>query len=309
MKIYYGFDEVENIKNAVVTVGSFDGVHMGHQVILNKLKELARIEDGESVVITFYPHPRKVLYPETTGKDLLMINTRKEKIHLLERAGIDHLIFVEFTRDFSNTSSAEFVEEYLIKRLHTKVYVTGQNHHFGKNRDGDIDELQKLGKELNFQVELIHLQDIQNVDVSSTLIRESIIRGKLNTANLYLTHPYFVIGQLSNGSQLYKRMGYNTYRMDLGDKYKLIPPCGSYKIRINIGGNVHNGIALISTCTNSLNESVLDIYIKSLDSIKTITKDVIVYFLEELNVQNDEKKGSLLNSIMMKDLIRFDSNG
>lgn len=309
MKIYYGFEEVEHIKNAVVTVGSFDGVHMGHQVIINKLKELARLEEGESVVITFYPHPRRVLYPDTTGKDLLMINTRKEKIHLLERAGIDHLIFVEFTRDFSNTSSAEFVEEYLIKKLHTKVYVTGQNHHFGKNRDGDIDELQKLGHQLNFQVELIHLQDIQNVDVSSTLIRESIIRGKLNTANLYLTHPYFVIGQLSNGSQLYKRMGYNTYRMELGDKYKLIPPCGSYKIRINIGGNVQNGIALISTCTNSLSESVLDIYIKSLENVNSMSKDVIVYFLEELNVQDDEKKGSLLNSIMMKDLIRFDSNG
>lgn len=309
MKIYYGFDEVESIKNAVVTVGSFDGVHMGHQVILNKLKELSRVEDGESVVITFYPHPRKVLYPETSGKDLLMINTRKEKIHLLERAGIDHLIFVEFTRDFSNTSSAEFVEEYLIKKLQTKVYVTGQNHHFGKNRDGDISELQKLGANLNFKVELIHLQDIQNVDVSSTLIRESIIRGRLNTANLYLTHPYFVIGQLSIGSQLYKRMGYNTFRMDLGDKYKLIPPCGSYKIRINISGNVHNGIALISTCTNSLNESVLDIYIKSIESFKNLSKDVIIYFLEELNVQDDEKKGSLLNSIMMKDLIRFDSNG
>jgi len=309
VKIYYGFDEVEDIKNAVVTVGSFDGVHMGHQVIINKLKEIARIEEGESVVITFYPHPRKVLYPETSGKDLLMINTRKEKIHLLERAGIDHLIFVEFTREFASTSSAEFVEEYLIKRLHTKVYVTGQNHHFGKNRDGDIDELQKLGKLLNFQVELIHLQDIQNVDVSSTLIRESIIRGRLNTANLYLTHPYFVIGQLSSGSQLYKRMGYNTFRMDLGDKYKLIPPCGSYKIRINFGGNIQNGIALISTCNNSLNESVLDIYIKSVENLSSLNKDVIVYFLEELNVQNEEKKGSLLNSIMMKDLIRFDSNG
>lgn len=308
MKIYYGFDEVENIKNAVVTVGSFDGVHMGHQVIINKLKELARIQEGESVVITFHPHPRRVLYPETTGKDLLMINTRKEKIHLLERAGIDHLIFVEFTKDFSNTTSAQFVNEYLIKKLNTKVYVTGQNHHFGKNRDGDIDELTKLGNELNFKVELIHLQDIQNVDVSSTLIRESIIRGKLNKANLYLTHPYFVIGQLSTGSQLYKRMGYNTFRMDLGDKYKLIPPCGSYKVRINFSGRIDDGIALISTCTNSLNESVLDIYTKKMDIHHLQVKDVIIYFLEELNVQDEEKKGSLLNSIMMKDLIRFDSN-
>lgn len=309
MKIYYGFDEVEQIKNAVVTTGSFDGAHMGHQKILGRLKELAKESDGESVVITFYPHPRKVLYPETSGKDLLMINTRKEKIHLLEKAGIDHLIFVEFTLDFADTTSAEFVKEYLVKILNTKIYVTGQNHHFGKNRDGDIDELNKLGSELDFRVELIPLQDIQNVDVSSTLIRESIIRGRLEKANLYLTHPYFIIGHLQLGSQLYKRMGYQTYRIDIADKYKLIPPCGSYRIKINFNGTIENGVALISTCTNSLAESVLDVYVKNLDRKDVTGREIVIYFVEELNVQDEEKKGSLLNSIMMKDLIRFDSNG
>lgn len=309
MKIYYGFDEVDHIKNAVVTTGSFDGVHMGHQQILSKLKELSNKSDGESVVITFYPHPRKVLYPETTGKDLLMINTRKEKIHLLEKAGIDHLIFVEFTLEFANTSSAEFVENYLIEKLKTKIYVTGQNHHFGRNRDGDIDELQKLAHKLNFKVELIPLQDIQNVDVSSTLIRESIIRGRLNKANIYLTHPYFIIGRFQAGSQLFKRMGYHTFQLEIAEKFKLIPPCGSYKVRINAGGQIENAIALISTCNNSLNESVLDIYLKNVNRVDLTGKEIVVYFMEELNVQDDEKKGSLLNSIMMKDLIRFDSNG
>lgn len=309
MKIYYGFDEVENITNAVVTTGSYDGVHMGHQKILSRLKELAIESGGESVVITFYPHPRKVLYPETTGKDLLMINTRKEKIHLLEKAGIQHLIFVEFTREFAETTSAQFVEEYLVNKLNTKIYVTGQNHHFGKNRDGDIDELQKLSKELDFSVELIPLQDIQNVDVSSTLIRESIIRGRLEKANLYLTHPYFIIGQLQLGSQLYKRMGYQTYRIDIAEKFKLIPPCGSYRIKINFQGHIETGIALISTCTNSLNESVLDVYVKNIDRRDVTGREIVIYFVEELNVQDEEKKGSLLNSIMMKDLIRFDSNG
>ena len=309
MKIYYGFDEVEKIPNAVVTTGSFDGVHMGHQKILSRLKELANESEGESVVITFYPHPRKVLYPETTGKDLLMINTRKEKIHLLEKAGIQHLIFVEFTREFANTTSAEFVEDYLVKKLNTKIYVTGQNHHFGRNRDGDIEELKKLASDMNFKVELIPLQDIQNVDVSSTLIRESIFRGKLDKANVYLTHPYFIIGQLQNGSQHYKRMGYHTFRIEIAEKYKLIPPCGSYRVKVNFHGHVENGIALISTCTNSLTESVLDIYVKNLNRRDLFGREIVIYFAEELNVQDDEKKGSLLNSIMMKDLIRFDSNG
>lgn len=308
MKIYYGFSEVKHIKKAVVTTGSFDGVHLGHQLILSKLKETAKKEGGESVIITFYPHPRKVLYPDTTGKDLLMINTQKEKIHLLEKAGIDHLILVEFTKDFSNTTSAEFVEEYLMKKLHTSKIVTGKNHHFGKNRDGDIEELQLLGKKHNFKVELIPLQDIQNVDVSSTLIRESIIRGKIKTANTYLTHPYFIIGQFTKGSSMYKRMGYNTYRIEIKEKYKLVPPCGSYKIDVVINGITQKGIGLISTCNNSLAESTLDIYIKNAINSNEPDKDVIILFIEELNIQNDEKKGSLLNSIMMKDLIRFDSN-
>lgn len=308
MKIYYGFDEVEKIKNAVVTTGSFDGVHMGHQKILSRLNDLAKESDGESVVITFYPHPRKVLYPDTAGKDLLMINTRKEKIHLLEKAGIQHLIFVEFTHDFANTTSAEFVSDYLVKKLNTKIYVTGQNHHFGRNRDGDIDELKKMAEEMEFKVELIPLQDIQNVDISSTLIRESIFRGKIEKANLYLTHPYFVIGQLQDGSQQFKRMGYQTFKVVIAEKYKLIPPCGSYRVKVNFQGHIEAGIALISTCTNSLAESVVDVYIKNLDRRDVFGNEIVIYFVEELNVQDDEKKGSLLNSIMMKDLIRFDSN-
>ncbi len=307
MKIYYGFDEVKHIKNAVVTTGSFDGVHMGHQVILQKLNEIAKKENGESVLITFYPHPRKVLYPETAGKDLLMINTRKEKIQLLEKAGIDHLIFVEFTKAFSETTSAEFVEEYLIKKLHTRKIVTGENHHFGKNRNGDIEELIELGTQNNFSVELIPHQDIQNVDVSSTLIRESIIRGKIEKANVYLTHPYFIIGRFAPGSPMYKRMGYITHRIEIGEKYKLLPPCGSYQVEVIEAGIAQKGIALISTCTNSLSESVLDIYVKK-PVLSNTNKDIAVLFIKELNIQDNEKKGSLLNSIMMKDLIRFDSN-
>ena len=308
MKIYYGFDQVKHIKNAVVTTGSFDGVHLGHQLILRKLQEIAKNENGESVVITFYPHPRKVLYPNTEGKALLMINTQDEKIELLEKSGLDHLIFVKFTKEFANTSAAEFVEEYLIKKLNTSKIVTGKNHHFGKNRDGDIEELRVLGDKHDFEVELIPLQDIQNVDVSSTLIRESIIRGKIKTANAYLIHPYFIIGKLAKGSTMYKRMGYQTYRIEVSDKYKLLPPCGSYSVNVRYRENIYPGIALISSCGNSLAYSAVDIYFKARNTSLDFDKDIGVFFLEELNIQDKDKKGSLLNSIMMKDLIRFDNN-
>jgi riboflavin kinase/FMN adenylyltransferase len=308
VKIYYGFDQVTHIQNAVVTTGSFDGVHLGHQLILRKLQELAKKENGESVVITFYPHPRKVLYPNTKGKALLMINTQDEKIELLEKSGLDHLIFVKFTKEFANTSAAEFVEEYLIKKLNTSKIVTGKNHHFGRNRDGDIEELKLLGDKHHFGVELIPLQDIQNVDVSSTLIRESIIRGKIKTANTYLTHDYFIIGKLAKGSAMYKRMGYQTYWVEVSDKYKLVPPCGSYSIHIRYGASMYPGIALISTCGNSMAETALDIYFKPKNITLDFDRKIGVFFLEELNIQDKDKKGSLLNSIMMKDLIRFDNN-
>lgn len=308
VKIYYGFKNVEEIKNAVVTTGSFDGVHLGHQVILKRLTKLAKKEQGESVLITFYPHPRKVLYPNTQGKDLLMINTRKEKIDLLEKAGIDHLIFVEFTKEFARTSGVEFVEEYLIKKLHTKKIVTGENHHFGKNRHGDIEELQRLGQKNGFEVVLIPHQDIQKVDVSSTIIRESIIQGKVKKANTYLTHPYFIIGKFIKGSSLFHRMGYETYQMDITEEYKLLPPCGSYHIIVNVQGFSQKGLAFISACTNSLNESTMDIYIKNAVHASQLQNDIGVYFMEEQSLKDDNRKGSLLNSIMMKDLIRFDNS-
>jgi len=306
VKIHYGFEDIEHIKNAVITTGSFDGVHMGHQVILRKLIELAAKENGESVLITFYPHPRLVLYPDSSGKDLLMINTRKEKILLLEKAGLDHVIFVKFTKEFSETSSVDFVKEYLINKLHARKIVTGENHHFGKNRTGDIDELKKLGASNNFEIALIPHQDIQNVDISSTLIRASIIRGKIEKANTYLTHPYYIIGNLTKGSKSFKKMGYTTYNIEIEEKNKLLPPCGSYLVDVMIKSVSKKGIVLISKCSNSLLDSVVDIYIKG--EIANLETDIVLLFKKEINVQDQEKKDSLLNSIMMKDLTRFANN-
>ena len=148
MNIYFGFDEVKKIKNAVVTTGSFDGVHLGHKLILKRLSDAAHRVDGETVLITFYPHPRQVLYPDTLGKDLLMINSRQEKIDLLREAGLDNIIFVKFTKEFAATSANDFIKSYLVDKLNVKKIITGINHHFGKNREGDIEELKLLEKEL-----------------------------------------------------------------------------------------------------------------------------------------------------------------
>ena len=166
MKIFKNFDEAESIHNAVVTTGSFDGVHIGHKVILQRLKKLADETGGETVLITFHPHPRKVLYPDTAGKDLYLINSQREKIELLEKAGLDNLIIVDFTVEFSKITSVDFVKNILLNKVHARKIVIGFNHHFGHNREGDYEELRKLGIEYGFDVEEIPEQDIQNETVS-----------------------------------------------------------------------------------------------------------------------------------------------
>ena len=151
VKIFHGFDEVGSIRNAVVTTGSFDGVHVGHKVILERLKKLAVETGGETVLITFHPHPRKVLYPETAGKELYLINSQREKIELLRKAGLDNLIIVEFTLEFSKITSVDFVKNILLNKLHAGKIVIGFNHHFGHNREGDYEALRNLGRNMGLK--------------------------------------------------------------------------------------------------------------------------------------------------------------
>ena len=170
MKIFKSFEEASGIRNPVVTTGSFDGVHIGHKTILKRLKMLAEKHDGESVLITFDPHPRKVLYPETSGKDLRLINSQQEKLELLRGAGLDNIIIVEFTRDFARTTSEEFVREYLHGILKAKVVVVGFNHHFGFNKEGDYRKLWEMREKYSFEAEEIPEQEVQHETVSSTKI-------------------------------------------------------------------------------------------------------------------------------------------
>ncbi|HNY15152.1 MAG TPA: adenylyltransferase/cytidyltransferase family protein, partial [Bacteroidales bacterium] len=185
MRIFRGFENVDEIRNPVVTTGSFDGVHIGHKTILNRLRLLADRYQGESVLITFDPHPRKVLYPETAGKGLRLINSQEEKMELLRKAGLDNLIIVEFTREFSRTTSEEFVRDYLHGKLKAKVVVVGFNHHFGFNKEGDYKQLWGWREKFKFEAEEIPEQEVQHETVSSTKIRKAISEGYIQRANAY----------------------------------------------------------------------------------------------------------------------------
>ncbi|MDP4266463.1 MAG: riboflavin kinase [Bacteroidota bacterium] len=241
MRIFYNLDELEVIKNPVVTTGSFDGVHIGHKVIIDRLNQIAKNINGESVLITFHPHARHVLYPET---ELLLINTQREKIELLKKANLNNLIIINFTREFSKTSSKDFVTKILLDKLHAKVIVVGFNHHFGHNREGNYSYLYDMRKDYNFDVEEIPEQDIENEFVSSTKIRKSLLDGNIQRANAYLDHQYIIIGKLTNGNPDYRILGLPTMKIEIEECHKLIPPDGIYAVHTIIDGKYIKGMMI-----------------------------------------------------------------
>jgi len=194
MRVFNNFESASVIRNPVVTTGTFDGVHVGHKMILNRLNKLSRDVDGESVLITFHPHPRIVLYPESAGRGLKLISSHEEKIELLRKAGLKNLIIIEFTHEFAKTSSTRFVADYLHGILRSRVIVVGHNHHFGFNQEGDYRQLWAMRSKYGFDAEEIPMQEVQNEIVSSTKIREAITEGYIQRANAYLDHYYIIIG-------------------------------------------------------------------------------------------------------------------
>jgi len=232
LKIYYDLEHLEGIRNAVVTTGSFDGVHSGHKAILERLKKSAFEIGGETVLITFHPHPRKVLYPDTYGKDLRLITSSREKIELLSRAGLDHLIIVNFTKEFSEISSLKFVREILLKKLHARMIITGYNHHFGHNREGDTELMRQIGEQYGFDVEEIPEQEVQQESVSSVTIRKALQEGDLQRANRYLDHNYIITGTCTMMNPQSLDSPYLHYSVQLEEETKLLPPDGTYPVII-----------------------------------------------------------------------------
>lgn len=232
MKIYNHIDEFKAIKNAVVTIGTFDGVHVGHQKILGRLKELAEQMDGESVILTFFPHPRMILHPEDLN--LKMITTMAEKAALLEKAGIDHLIITPFTRDFSNQLPEDYIKKVLVEKIGTKKIVIGYDHRFGKDRQGSLKDLQRLSGTYGFEVEKIPEQDVNDVAVSSTQIRTSLLSGDVDTANKFLGYPFTLTGRVVRGDQVGRTLGYPTANLFVEEAYKLIPGDGIYAVLVEI---------------------------------------------------------------------------
>jgi len=235
MKIYHQLADFHPPHYSVVTSGTFDGVHLGHQKILGRLKELAARKQGETVLLTYWPHPRLILQPE--DNNLRLLTTLTEKVKLLEELGVDHLIILPFTKELSQMSSEEFIREILVEKIQTKTLVIGYDHKFGKNREGSFEYLQSHSHLFGFDMEEISRQDVDDLAVSSTKIRTALAQGDISTASKYLGRPYFLSGQVVKGQQIGRSIGFPTANIHVVDNYKLLPRDGAYAVYAEVGAN------------------------------------------------------------------------
>jgi riboflavin kinase/FMN adenylyltransferase len=240
MKIYEGLEGFTPVKNAVVTSGTFDGVHLGHQKILNRIREIARNISGETVLITFWPHPRLVLYPNE--HNLRLLSTFEEKAKLLRQLGIDHLITIPFTQEFSQLSSEEFIKKVLIEAIQTKMLVIGYDHRFGKNREGSFEYLKANSSDFGFELEEISRQDVEEIAVSSTKIRKALESGDVKTAETCLGRPYELNGLVIKGQQIGRSIGFPTANIHIPNDYKLIPKDGVYAVEASVDGTLYKAM-------------------------------------------------------------------
>ena len=240
VRIYKGIDELGEFKNSVVTIGTFDGVHKGHQKILSRLNKLAVEISGESILFTFYPHPRMVVFPD--NHNLKLIQTIDEKIDSLEKLGLDNLIIYPFTKAFSRLTAFEFVRDILVEKLKVKTLVIGYDHQFGRNREGDLEFLKETAKIFDFKVEEISAEEVQEVNVSSTKIRQSLLEGDIEKTNGFLGRPFRYSGVVVEGQKIGRTIGFPTANIEIKNQHKILPKDGVYAVRVQIGGALIDGM-------------------------------------------------------------------
>jgi riboflavin kinase/FMN adenylyltransferase len=317
LKVYRGIQNFSPIKNAVVTIGTFDGVHLGHKKIIDRLRDFAFASEGETVVVTFQPHPRLVLFPD--DNDLRLLNTDEEKMQLLEKAGVDHVAVIDFTREFSRLSSLEFVRDILVNKIGAKKLVIGYDHHFGRNREGSFEDLRELAPLYGFGVEEIPAQDIDHVAISSTKIRHALSEGDMSVANSFLGYSYSISGIVVKGNQRGRTIGFPTANIRVSDRFKLIPGNGVYAIKIKVKDRIHKGMLNIGIRpTVEGTELTIEAHIFNF-SEDIYDQEVRMYFLERIRdevkfanleelkaqLQKDQEQAQLLMRTNEKEYVVF----
>ncbi len=291
---------LKQLSGSIVTIGTFDGVHIGHQKIIKRLIKVGKEKELKSVVLTFFPHPRMVLQKNS---DLKLLNTIEEREAILESLGLDQMVTKTFTKEFANMSAQDFVKTILVNALNAKYIIIGYDHQFGKDRSANIDDLKTFGLEFGFEVEEISAQDVEDVSVSSTKIRTALQQGDIATANAYLGYPYFITGAVIKGKGLGKQLGFPTANIHIEEDYKLIPKDGVYVVNGIVRGKTVFGMMNIGT-NPTVDGSHQTIEVYFFDFNEDIYNEKIkVEFLERLRDEHKFESVELLQKQLKKDEI------
>jgi len=266
LKIYHSISNFKNVQKPILTTGTFDGVHFGHRKIIQRLSEIAVNEGGQSAILTFYPHPRMVLFPD--DHQLQLINTLDEKIRLLEKAGVQHLIIHPFTKEFSRTTSLSFVRDIIVNQLNTHKLVIGYDHHFGRNREGTFEHLKEFAPVYGFEVEEIPAQLLDDVKVSSTKIRNALLNGQVDLAYHFLNYHYELSGTVVKGNEVGRSINFPTANLFVDDTTKLIPKPGVYAVKVDVQNHCFDGMMNIGTNpTLGNNKQSIEVHIFDFDKL------------------------------------------
>lgn len=284
LKTNFSLYTFKPLQPTIITIGTFDGVHLGHQSILKKLAEAKENGIYETLLLTFFPHPRMVLQQDTSIK---LLNTIEEKAELLDKFGIDNLIIHPFDAAFSNLSAEEFVKEILVDKLNIHKIIIGHDHRFGKNRTADINDLVSFGKKYGFEVEQISAQEIDEIAISSTKIRKALLEGDIQLANQYLGYSYFISGKVIDGKKIGRTIGFPTANIEVKENYKLLPKNGVYIVSSQINNTMYYGMMNIGhNPTLGKNEQSIEVHFFELNE-DIYNKNLEISFLEHIR---DEKK-------------------
>ena len=266
MQVYRSIEHLPGFKNAVITIGTFDGVHQGHQKIIAALKQEAAQVHGETIILTFHPHPRKII---NTAEPLQLINTLDEKISLLEKTGIDHLVVVPFTPSFANQTADEYIENFLVQKFQPSCIIIGYDHHFGKDRKGNYQFLQKSTAKYNYRLVEIPKHLLDEIAVSSTKIRNAILESDISTANKLLGYSFFFEGEVIKGDQLGRTLGYPTANLKYLDEDKIHLGYGVYAVYAEVDGQLKKGMLSIGN-RPTLNDTAERVEVNIFDFDKDI---------------------------------------
>jgi riboflavin kinase/FMN adenylyltransferase len=300
VQIYYDLDNFKALK-PVVTIGTFDGVHLGHREVISELKRISVLSRGESVVFTFEPHPRLVIAP--LEDSLRLLSTTSEKINQMEQIGVDHLVIYPFTAAFSKLSYNEFVENILVQRMNVSSLVVGYDHRFGQGRKGDFHSLETLSKSLNFKVEQLSQLLVDSKVVSSTKIRMAIGNGNISKANHFLGYQHSLTGKVIEGKQLGRQIGYPTANIEISDRHKLVPGDGVYAVKVKTGGEIYKGmlnIGIRPTFNINPDHKSIEVHIFNFDA-DIYGADITLIFVEKIR---DEQKFASIDQL--KEQLRKD---